>query len=68
MIKAKLLKPLDGHPEGAEREFSQGDFDRLERRKAVVAVGGIADSKAAPPVMNKKAPAAANKAAVKKAD
>ena len=67
MVKAKLLKPLDGHPEGAEREFSQGDFDRLERRKAVVAVG-IADAKAAPPVINKKAPAAANKAAVKKAD
>ncbi|CAH0355319.1 hypothetical protein SPH9361_03396 [Sphingobium sp. CECT 9361] len=35
MIKAILLKPLDGEPEGAEREFSQADFTMLEGLKAV---------------------------------
>lgn len=67
MVKAKLLKPLDGHPEGAEREFSQGDFDRLKLRNAVEAIGD-GGAKVAPTVLNKKAPASANKAAVKKAD
>ncbi len=58
MIKAILTKPLDGHPEGAEREFSKGDFERL---KAKGAVRDAREGKAAPDVRNKKAPAVANK-------
>ncbi|WP_201270282.1 hypothetical protein [Sinorhizobium meliloti] len=62
MIKAILTKPLDGQPEGTEREFSKADFDRLEAMNAV----RLADEpakKAAPKVQNKKAPATDNKAA-----
>jgi len=59
-IKAILTKPLDGDPEGTEREFSQADFDRLKARGAVRAAG---DKKAAPEVANKAAPKAANKSA-----
>lgn len=56
MIRAILTKPLDGQPEGTEREFDKADFDRL---KALGAVRGV---KAAPEVQNKMAPEPANKA------
>jgi hypothetical protein len=59
-VKAVLTKPLDGDPEGTEREFSQADFDRLEGLGAVRAAGG---AKKAPAVANKAAPPVANKAA-----
>jgi len=39
MIKATLLKPLDGDPEGSEREFEKTDFDRLEAMGAVRRAG-----------------------------
>jgi hypothetical protein len=42
MIKAILLKPLDGDAEGATREFSRADFDTLERMGAVKEVAGEA--------------------------
>jgi len=60
-IKAILTKPLDGQPEGTEREFDKADFDRL---KAMGAVRAASDGgeKAAPKVSNKAAPAVANKA------
>lgn len=61
-VKAILLKPLDGQPEGATREFSKTDFDRL---KALGAVREDRSAKAAPEPVNKKAPEVANKAAVK---
>ena len=35
MIKAKLLKPLDGHPIGSERDFTKAEFDKLEAQGAV---------------------------------
>ncbi len=38
MVKALLLKPLDGDPEGSEREFDHGDFETLEKLGAVRAV------------------------------
>ncbi len=59
-IKAILTKPLDGFPEGSEREFDKADFDRLKEMGAVRAAG---EAKAAPKVANKAAPAVANKAA-----
>lgn len=62
MVKAILTKPLDGQPEGTEREFSQADFDRLKRLGAVRAADE-GKAKAAPAVQNKKAPTVANKAA-----
>ncbi|MDP4024454.1 hypothetical protein Q8W71_17655 [Methylobacterium sp. NEAU 140] len=39
MIKAILTKPLDGLPEGTEREFDKGDFEALERMGAVRRAG-----------------------------
>tara|TARA_R100000365_G_C2748614_1_gene80748 strand:- start:155 stop:367 length:213 start_codon:yes stop_codon:yes gene_type:complete len=57
MVKAILTKPLDGMPEGAEREFSQPDFDRLKALGAVREAG----EKKAPEVQNKKAPDVLNK-------
>lgn len=60
MIKAILLKPLDGHPEGSEREFSPDDFERLEAFGAVRKAGSGGE-KQAPVVANKKAPPVANK-------
>lgn len=64
MIKAILIKPLDGDPEGTEREFSRDDFERLEAFGAVrkAASGG---EKQAPAAMNKKARAVANKTVTK---
>lgn len=38
MIKAILLKPLDGFPEGSEREFDKVDFEYLVGMRAVRAV------------------------------
>ncbi|KQP34297.1 hypothetical protein ASF27_01680 [Methylobacterium sp. Leaf102] len=35
MIKAILLKPLDGDTEGSVREFDRADFDRLEAMGAI---------------------------------
>lgn len=58
-IKAVLLKPLDGFPEGAEREFDRDDFERLKSMGAVRAPS----VKAAPEPLNKNAPVVANKAA-----
>lgn len=60
MVKAILIKPLDGEPEGSEREFSQADFDRL---KAKGAVRVSDEKKAAEAPLNKKAPEVANKSA-----
>ncbi|MDP9837595.1 hypothetical protein J2T09_002347 [Neorhizobium huautlense] len=60
MIKAILTKPLDGHPEGSEREFDKVDFDRLEALGAVRKAGD-GTVKAAPTVKNKMAPPVANK-------
>lgn len=61
MIKAVLLKPLDGDPEGTKREFSQADFDRLKAKRAV-RLDKSSDAKAAPATQNKMAPEVANKA------
>lgn len=67
MVKAILLKPLDGFPEGTEREFEKADFDRLKDMGAVREAGpqNAAEgdgAKAAPPVANKMASAPLNKA------
>lgn len=59
-VKAILTKPLDGQPEGAEREFDKVDFDRLKEMGAVRAAG---EAKAAPAPLNKAAPPVENKAA-----
>lgn len=61
MVKAILTKPLDGDPEGTEREFSKADFDRLQKLGAVRKAP--APAKAATVPLNKKAPAVANKRA-----
>lgn len=42
MIKAILLKPLDGDPEGSVREFDRADFDRLVAMGAICADDGTA--------------------------
>lgn len=54
-INAILLKPLDGAPEGSEREFDKADFERLK------AMGAVREAKAEPAPANKAAPATANK-------
>lgn len=64
MVKAILLKPLDGKPEGTEAEFSQADFDKLKRQNAVREAGSA--KKAAAPE-NKMEAAPANKATRAKA-
>lgn len=61
MVLAILTKPLDGQPEGAEREFDKADFERLKALGAVRAVKADAE-KAAPEVQNKVVEAPANKA------
>ncbi|GLV22003.1 hypothetical protein TomMM35A_18560 [Sphingobium sp. TomMM35A] len=65
MVKAILTKPLDGEPEGTEREFNQADFDRLERLGAVTAAPAekAPEEKKEPAPSNKRAPAPKNKAA-----
>lgn len=59
-VKAILIKPLDGQPEGTVREFDKVDFDRLKSLGAVRAAG---EAKAAPAVLNKAAPPVDNQAA-----
>lgn len=59
-VKAILTKPLDGDPEGTEREFDKHDFDRLEALGAV-RKAGAEGQKAAPPVLNKMDTPPANK-------
>lgn len=54
MVKAILLKPLDGRAIGSIEEFGEADFRRLVERSAV---------KAAAPVQNKAAPVPENKGA-----
>jgi hypothetical protein len=65
MRKAILTKPLDGKPEGSEAEFSNTDFDMLEKLGAVKsAPEGTEDpeAKQAPAVPENKAePAPVNK-------
>lgn len=63
MIKAVLLKPLDGDPIGSEREFDKLDFERL-RLMGAVRAADAGDAKAAFPVINKVAPPVANKSDV----
>ncbi|WP_108397565.1 hypothetical protein [Devosia submarina] len=62
MIKAILIKPLDGQPEGTEREFDKHDFERLKALGAVREASGDTSAKAAPEAQNKMAPAVENKA------
>ncbi len=64
MVKAILIKPLDGKPEGSPAEFSQVDFDRLKKLGAVKAspAGEVAEKKE-PAQANKRAPAPKNKSA-----
>ena len=66
MVRAKLIKPLDGDPEGSIREFDTADFNRLEALHAVVEApeeeAPAEATKQADPPANKKAPAPKNKA------
>lgn len=62
MIKAVLTKPLDGLPEGTEREFDEPDFETLQKMGAVRRAAADGPEKAAPTALNKKAPPVANKA------
>lgn len=62
MVKAILIKPLDGDAEGTVRELNKADFDRLKAKGAVRAIGD--EPKASPAARNKKAPTVKNKAAV----
>ncbi|EJL57961.1 hypothetical protein PMI09_00666 [Rhizobium sp. CF122] len=61
MIKAILIKPLDGDPAGSTREFSPEDFRRLEAYGAVRKAGAD-EAKKAPTAKDKRAPAVVNKA------
>lgn len=64
MVKARLIRPLDGQPEGSTMELDKADFERLKALGAVEAGGSDDGAKAAPPVeSNKAAPPVANKAA-----
>lgn len=65
MVKAVLLKPLDGRVIGTILELSQADFHHLMQRNAVKAAAQ-AEDKAAPEPENKAAPAARNKRRSKK--
>lgn len=59
MIKAKLLKPLDGRPEGAEIELDTVDFEALATMNAVERAGA---AKTDAPLENKSGvPAAAKR-------
>ena len=55
MIKAILLKPLDGQAIGSTRDFGEADFQRLLHRDAVKAAAPV-QNKAAPPPENKQNP------------
>ena len=43
-VNAILLKPLDGDPVGATRDFDQADYDRLEKLQAVRRASGGGDA------------------------
>ncbi len=60
-VKAVLIKPLDGQPEGTELEFDKNDFDSLKALGAVRAAQADT-AKKAPAPRNKKAPEVQNKA------
>ena len=60
MVKAILIKPLDGDPPGSEREFNTEDFKRLEAQGAVRKAASPQPKKA-PAAKNKNAPAVQNK-------
>ena len=61
MVKAILIKPLDGLPEGTKRDFDKLDFERLKKLRAVRAAPAEAKATSAP--LNQMAPAPINKAA-----
>lgn len=56
-VNAILLKPLDGMPEGSEREFDKPDFERLKD------MGAVKEAKPAAPAENKMERAPAGKGA-----
>lgn len=60
-VKVKLLRPLDGQPEGGEAFYSEADARRLQARGLVQIVK--AETKAAPAPRNKAEPAPKNKSA-----
>lgn len=53
-FEAILIKPLDGHPIGARRTFSEVDFKALKAKDAVKMASAPAN-KAEKPLANKKA-------------
>jgi len=57
--KVRLLRPLDGKPEGETAEYPELDAKDLAARGVVEIIGGKAD----PEPANKKAPTVENKAA-----
>lgn len=59
MIKVKLLRPLDGQPEGGNALYPEADAKRLQARGLVE----IVKTKAEPAPKNKAEPKLANKAA-----
>lgn len=61
MVEVKLIRPLDGKPEGSIAEYPEADAKRLQARGLLKIVG----KKAAPE--NKMEPAPENKADVKTA-
>ena len=61
-MQVKLLRPLDGKPEGATVEYPDADAKRLIAKGVVEAV----EEKQATAPANKAAPAPANKSAKKK--
>lgn len=60
-VKVKLLRPLDGHPDGAEVFYREADAKRLAARGLVRIVKTEAKAAAAP--KNKAEPAPKNKSA-----
>ena len=61
-VKAILTKPLDGYPEGTEREFDEDDFRQLAAYGAVRRADH-AQKKAETPAASKPARATTRKAA-----
>lgn len=61
-IKAELVKPLDGEPIGAEREFSEAEYKKLAAQGAVKRAAKP-QNKAAKKPANKTAPRPDNKSA-----
>lgn len=60
-VKVKLLRPLDGQPDGGTAYYAEADAKRLEARGLVRIVK--AETKAAPAPKNKAEPAPKNKSA-----